>query len=262
MGLQEHAGDKEEQPDLEVQPEPKPEEGNEAEAAGGEKEDPGAEKKDEKQGAAKVVADLVEKNGGNPPMDVMVKAYNGTDPGQQGEFMGAVQELLGNEYATQLEKAAKGGEGEEKQDEAGEKPSQPLLCGGGAARRRQRVPAQADLAQGAVRPADVDPDQPAADGEARRVLCAAAAPHAGGAGTADRLSGVDTGFAPIPRAAAGQRPGQGLHRLVFAEKSGAPETIRTSDLCLRRATLYPAELRAPNPSDRRNQAKRQRRPVP
>src|SRR5262249_53019003 len=25
---------------------------------------------------------------------------------------------------------------------------------------------------------------------------------------------------------------------------GAPETIRTSDLCLRRATLYPAELRA------------------
>ena len=27
--------------------------------------------------------------------------------------------------------------------------------------------------------------------------------------------------------------------------NGAPETIRTSDLCLRRATLYPAELRAP-----------------
>ena len=27
-------------------------------------------------------------------------------------------------------------------------------------------------------------------------------------------------------------------------RSGAPETIRTSDLCLRRATLYPAELRA------------------
>ena len=25
---------------------------------------------------------------------------------------------------------------------------------------------------------------------------------------------------------------------------GAPERIRTSDLCLRRATLYPAELRA------------------
>ena len=26
---------------------------------------------------------------------------------------------------------------------------------------------------------------------------------------------------------------------------GAPERIRTPDLCLRRATLYPAELRAP-----------------
>ena len=26
--------------------------------------------------------------------------------------------------------------------------------------------------------------------------------------------------------------------------NGAPERIRTSDLCLRRATLYPAELRA------------------
>src|SRR5690554_6584085 len=28
------------------------------------------------------------------------------------------------------------------------------------------------------------------------------------------------------------------------EKYGAPERIRTSDLCLRRAALYPAELRA------------------
>src|ERR1700748_388363 len=27
------------------------------------------------------------------------------------------------------------------------------------------------------------------------------------------------------------------------EKNGAPDTIRTCDLCLRRATLYPAELR-------------------
>lgn len=27
-------------------------------------------------------------------------------------------------------------------------------------------------------------------------------------------------------------------------KNGAPDTIRTCDLCLRRATLYPAELRA------------------
>ena len=32
-------------------------------------------------------------------------------------------------------------------------------------------------------------------------------------------------------------------RLIF-ELIGAPERIRTSDLCLRRATLYPAELRA------------------
>src|ERR1700682_3707171 len=28
---------------------------------------------------------------------------------------------------------------------------------------------------------------------------------------------------------------------------GAPERIRTSDLCLRRAALYPAELRVPTP---------------
>lgn len=30
------------------------------------------------------------------------------------------------------------------------------------------------------------------------------------------------------------------------KKAGAPEGIRTPDLCLRRATLYPAELRAQN----------------
>jgi hypothetical protein len=34
------------------------------------------------------------------------------------------------------------------------------------------------------------------------------------------------------------------HR-VARKKSGAPGVIRTHDLCLRRATLYPAELRAP-----------------
>ena len=31
-------------------------------------------------------------------------------------------------------------------------------------------------------------------------------------------------------------------------RNGAPDKIRTCDLCLRRATLYPAELRAPSPS--------------
>src|SRR5262245_38071252 len=31
---------------------------------------------------------------------------------------------------------------------------------------------------------------------------------------------------------------------VVLYANGAPERIRTSDLCLRRATLYPAELRA------------------
>ncbi len=35
-------------------------------------------------------------------------------------------------------------------------------------------------------------------------------------------------------------------RQVF-EKTGAPERIRTSGLCLRRAALYPAELRVPVP---------------
>jgi hypothetical protein len=32
-------------------------------------------------------------------------------------------------------------------------------------------------------------------------------------------------------------------RAVDLDKFGAPDTIRTCDLCLRRATLYPAELR-------------------
>ena len=37
-----------------------------------------------------------------------------------------------------------------------------------------------------------------------------------------------------------------VHSVLLTEllESGAPERIRTSDLCLRRATLYPAELRA------------------
>src|SRR5262249_51218129 len=42
-------------------------------------------------------------------------------------------------------------------------------------------------------------------------------------------------------------PGPVFKKLKFAETpdfSGAPDTIRTCDLCLRRATLYPAELRA------------------
>ena len=30
---------------------------------------------------------------------------------------------------------------------------------------------------------------------------------------------------------------------VYTRENGAPDTIRTCDLCLRRATLYPAELR-------------------
>ena len=46
-------------------------------------------------------------------------------------------------------------------------------------------------------------------------------------------------------------------------RAGAPEGIRTSDLCLRRATLYPAELRARNsqnsPLDSESRGKRQRR---
>ena len=33
------------------------------------------------------------------------------------------------------------------------------------------------------------------------------------------------------------------YHIVFYLKNGAPDRIRTCDLCLRRATLYPAELR-------------------
>ena len=42
------------------------------------------------------------------------------------------------------------------------------------------------------------------------------------------------------------RPGNQRHSTIaieIIEKIGAPDTIRTCDLCLRRATLYPAELR-------------------
>ena len=46
----------------------------------------------------------------------------------------------------------------------------------GHAARRQRVPAQADLAQGAARPPAVDPDQAARDGADRQVLRPRAAP--------------------------------------------------------------------------------------
>ena len=42
-------------------------------------------------------------------------------------------------------------------------------------------------------------------------------------------------------------------------ESGAPERIRTSDLCLRRAALYPAELRARDNLDSGQAFERQRR---
>jgi hypothetical protein len=45
-----------------------------------------------------------------------------------------------------------------------------------------------------------------------------------------------------PTAPATQMPSSSGTR----KKSGAPGVIRTHDLCLRRATLYPAELRAPD----------------
>ncbi len=37
-----------------------------------------------------------------------------------------------------------------------------------------------------------------------------------------------------------------MRKLAFLIEFGAPERIRTSDLSLRRAALYPAELRAQN----------------
>src|SRR5690242_16331648 len=48
---------------------------------------------------------------------------------------------------------------------------------------------------------------------------------------------------------------------VVLYANGAPDTIRTCDLCLRRATLYPAELRVPRvviaDRERRRNAARQ-----
>src|SRR5205814_10201417 len=43
------------------------------------------------------------------------------------------------------------------------------------------------------------------------------------------------------------------------QNTGAPEGIRTPDLCLRRAALYPAELRARLRVHNAGEAKRQRR---
>src|SRR5260370_41462432 len=40
------------------------------------------------------------------------------------------------------------------------------------------------------------------------------------------------------------RVGRGAHRPAGQKDIGAPDTIRTCDLCLRRVALYPAELRA------------------
>ena len=59
-------------------------------------------------------------------------------------------------------------------------PRPPLVGAAGLARRRARIPDQADLAQGAARPLDVDRGQAAADDEDRRLLRAGAAPRAVG----------------------------------------------------------------------------------
>jgi hypothetical protein len=48
------------------------------------------------------------------------------------------------------------------------------------------------------------------------------------------------------------------YRVVKQRKTGAPDTIRTCDLCLRRATLYPAELRVRGGSFSRSAGDRQR----
>ena len=40
-----------------------------------------------------------------------------------------------------------------------------------------------------------------------------------------------------------------LHFAEIDNRDGAPERIRTSGLCLRRAALYPAELRVPMRTD-------------
>ena len=45
-----------------------------------------------------------------------------------------------------------------------------------------------------------------------------------------------------------------MQMLVVLFVNGAPDWIRTNDLCLRRATLYPAELRVPEPTRRQDRA--------
>ena len=59
---------------------------------------------------------------------------------------------------------------------------------------------------------------------------------------------VGTFYVPQPRRTAAPRASRPIRTWMAGSRKargdGAPETIRTSDLCLRRATLYPAELRA------------------
>ena len=53
---------------------------------------------------------------------------------------------------------------------------------------------------------------------------------------------VDAVAPPVPRLASLPRLRPGPHPAVCLNWSGAPDRIRTCDLCLRRAALYPAEL--------------------
>src|SRR5258708_4558861 len=67
-----------------------------------------------------------------------------------------------------------------------------------------------------------------------------AVPSGGPSECVKRLFALGTGSSPIPIAPLWTRGSQ-----FYSEwwLFGAPDTIRTCDLCLRRATLYPAELR-------------------
>jgi hypothetical protein len=51
------------------------------------------------------------------------------------------------------------------------------------------------------------------------------------------------GRSPSGRSPRIQGPARQLNASLYPHKDGAPDTIRTCGLCLRRATLYPAELR-------------------
>ena len=110
MGLQAHAAEKSEMMSPELAAQKEKEQATQVAPPAGEEQ-----KKDQdpqKAGAAKIVADLVAAHGPNPPLDLMVEAYQSAAASEQAEFDEAVEEQCGNQYALALHDALGGAAGD------------------------------------------------------------------------------------------------------------------------------------------------------